>query len=138
MLREENSLGHRVKRMIKFEVKGDLSKTYKFLDRILKRDFYNRLEKYGERGVALLSEATPVHSGKTSELWDYEIERGLDSVTIYWKNTNVHDGYNVAVLIQYGHGTGFGGYVKGIDYINPALRPLFKEMADEIWKEVTE
>lgn len=123
--------------MIKLEAKGDLSKTYKFLDRILKRDFYRRLEEYGERGVSLLSSATPVRSGKTASSWEYEIDRGLDSVAIYWNNTNINDGHNVAVLIQYGHGTGWGGYVEGIDYINPTLKPLFDKMADEIWKEVT-
>lgn len=123
--------------MITLTAKGDLDKTYKFLDRILKRDFYSRLEVYGQEGVTALSQATPKRTGKTANSWVYEIDRGLNSVSISWKNTNVNQGYNVAVLIQYGHGTGYGKYVQGIDYINPAIRPVFNNIANNIWKEVT-
>ena len=93
---------------------------------------------YGERGVALLSSATPVRSGLTANSWSYEIENSGGSARIVWTNSNiVGEKYNLAVLIQYGHGTGTGGYVTGIDYINPTLRPLFEEMANSIWKELT-
>ena len=91
------------------------------------------LAAYGERGVALLSSATPIRSGLTANSWSYEIENSNGSARIVWTNSNiVGEKYNLAVLIQYGHGTG-----SGIDYINPALRPLFEEMANSIWKEVT-
>ena len=124
--------------MISMEAKGDLSKTYRLLDRILKRDFYSKLERYGKLGVELLSSATPIDTGKTANSWDYEIVRGLNSVSIRWLNTNIVDGrYNVAILLQYGHGTNNGGYVQGIDYINPTLKPVFEEMINDIWGEVT-
>ena len=96
------------------------------------------LASYGERGVALLSSATPTRSGLTANSWSYEIENSSGSARIVWTNSNiVGEKYNLAILIQYGHGTGTGGYVTGIDYINPTLRPLFEEMANSIWKEVT-
>lgn len=96
------------------------------------------LTAYGERGVALLSSATPTRSGLTANSWSYEIENSNGSARIVWTNSNiVGEKYNLAILIQYGHGTGTGGYVTGIDYINPTLRPLFEEMANSIWKEVT-
>lgn len=123
--------------MITLEAKGDLSKTYKFLDRILKRDFYSRLEVYGQKGVAALAAATPKRTGVTSASWYYEINRNINSVEIYWKNSNVNKGVNIAVIIQYGHGTRSGAYVQGIDYINPAIKPVFNEIAENIWKEVT-
>ena len=124
--------------MITLNAKGDLSNTYKFLDRILKRDFYNRLEVYGQQGVNALMAYTPKRTGLTAASWYYEINRNVNSVEIYWKNSNVNKGVNIAVILQYGHGTGWGSYVQGVDYINPAIRPIFDEMANNIWKEVTE
>lgn len=137
MLPEGKRLEQRANNMIEFTAKGDFDKTYKFLDRILKRDFYKRLEMYGQRGVNALAAATPKRTGRTAASWYYEINRNLNSVEIYWKNSNINNGVNIAVLIQYGHGTGWGKYVQGIDYINPAIKPIFNEMADNIWKEVT-
>lgn len=124
--------------MIQFTARGDLSKTYKFLDRILKRDFYSRLEMYGKKGVEALSASTPKRSGKTAASWYYKIDRGLNGVEVNWYNSNTNQNVNIAIIIQYGHGTGWGGYVQGIDYINPAIRPIFEEMVNSIWKEVTE
>lgn len=88
-------------------------------------------------GVKALSEATPVLSGKTASSWGYQISKGHGSFSIHWTNSNINDGVPIAVIIQYGHGTGWGGYVQGIDYINPALRPVFQDIADQVWKEVT-
>ena len=124
--------------MITLTAKGDLSKSYKFLDRILKRDFYSKLEMYGQQGVNALAAATPRRTGKTASSWYYEINRNINSVEIYWKNMNVNKGVNIAVILQYGHGTGWGSYVRGVDYINPAIRPVFDNIANGIWKEVTE
>ena len=87
-------------------------------------------------GVQALSIATPNDSGKTAQSWSYEIEDRNGSISIYWKNSNVNNNVNIAVILQYGHGTRNGGYVEGIDYINPAMQPLFQEMANEAWKEV--
>lgn len=119
-----------------FDLSGG-TKTEKFLDRLINKDAYRKLDKYGETGVRALSEATPRDSGETANAWAYEIIKEKDSYTIEWTNSNLAENVPVAVLIQYGHGTGTGGYVQGVDYINPALKPIFETIADEIWKEVT-
>jgi len=99
--------------------------------------FYDDLNTYGQRGVAALRAATPVESGATAAGWSYGVERSSSGVTIYWTNSNVNQGAKIALLIQYGHGTGTGGYVSGLDYINPALRPIFDQIAQDVWKKVT-
>lgn len=88
-------------------------------------------------GVDALSAATPVDTGKTAASWGYVITRTSDTATITWTNSNVNNGVPIALILQYGHGTGTGGYVKGRDYIKPAIRPVFDELANELWKEVT-
>ena len=123
--------------MFKITQKGDFSKTEKFLKKAKDADFYKNLEKYAEIGVNALREATPIDSGLTAESWSYEIEKSKDGAGITWTNNNVNKGENIAILIQYGHGTGTGGYVHGRDYINPAMRPVFDQIAEDIWKEVT-
>ena len=122
--------------MFKFTHKGDFHNIERFLNKIQNGDIYNSLEKYAQRGVDALSEATPVDSGRTADSWGYEVDRGRDYIKISWTNDNFNDGEQIAVLIQYGHGTGNGGYVQGQDYINPAMRQVFQEIADDVWKEV--
>ena len=122
---------------IVFKHKGNLKKTTKFLERTLKGDYLKNLDKFGREGVAALSLATPVDTGKTAESWDYRIEKTIDGIKIVWTNSNVNKGVNIAIILQYGHGTGNGGYVQGRDYINPAIRPIFDRIADDAWKEVT-
>lgn len=122
--------------LVTFRHRGDFSKTEKFLNKIMNRDYLNDLSVYGEIGVKALSEATPVDTGLTAQSWTYEIERTKDKTTISWLNTNVNDGVPIAVILQYGHGTGTGGYVQGRDYINPAMRPVFDRIAEEAWGEV--
>lgn len=97
----------------------------------------NILENYGVRGVDVLSNATPEDTGETANSWRYRVRVDKVGYTIEWYNINIVDGKPVAILIQYGHATGTGGYVIGRDYINPAMRPIFDEMAEELWKEVT-
>lgn len=124
--------------MITIRSKGSFSRSKRLLKKMSQTEIEKTLAAYGERGVVLLSSATPVRSGLTANSWSYEIENSGGSARIVWTNSNiVGEKYNLAVLIQYGHGTGTGGYVTGIDYINPTLRPLFEEMANSIWKEVT-
>lgn len=123
--------------MIRIRQSGDFDKTEKFLKRIRQADFTKGLEKYAKAGVSALASATPVDSGLTAASWDYEIHRSKGRVVIYWTNSNINDGVKIAVILQYGHGTNNGGYVQGIDYINPALRPIFDKIANEAWKEVT-
>lgn len=123
--------------MIKVTHKGNFSKTERFFNRVLKREYLNVLEKYGEMGVAALRSATPVDSGATADAWSFEIGRGKNATTIGFTNSNVNDGVNIAIILRYGHGTGTGGFVQGRDYISPAIQPVFDKIADELWKEVT-
>ena len=116
---------------------GSFKNTENWLKRAVNTDFTKTLQKYGEEGVNALAAATPKDSGKTAASWRYEITGGRGKASITWCNDNVNDGVNIAVILQYGHGTGTGGYVQGTDYINPALKPVFEEIADEAWKELT-
>lgn len=125
--------------IISFEVRKDSNKTENFLKKAL-QVFEKKFifEKYGKIGVEALRKETPKDSGLTADSWYYEIiEQDNGNVTIEWNNSNVNKYVNIAVIIQTGHGTGTGGYVKGIDYINPAMRPVFQEIADNLWREVT-
>lgn len=118
--------------------KGDFSKTTNWLKKRRRLKFLSNLNKYGDMGVTALSQATPVDTGKTASSWGYTIEQDSPgSIKIVWTNSNVNNGVNIAVIIQYGHGTGTGGYVQGIDYINPAMKPVFEKIAKAAWEEVT-
>ena len=123
--------------MISFSHKGDLSKTTRFLKKAQSMNISNILNKYGAEGVAALASATPVESGKTASLWDYEIEGSKTSSKITFTNSHINKGVPIAIILQYGHGTGTGGWVQGRDYINPAIQPIFDKIAAEAWKEVT-
>jgi hypothetical protein len=98
---------------------------------------YSGLQALAQRGVDALASATPVDSGLSAESWSYEIEIKGGHVFISWINTNLVDGTPVVVLLQYGHGTGNGGYVMGQDFINPAIQPIMEQIATELWKKVT-
>lgn len=123
--------------MIGFKQKGDFSKTEKFLKKALGKDYMTVLEKYARQGVHALSAATPVESGLTAASWGYEIIQEGSGLSIFWTNSNINKGVKIALILQYGHGTRNGGYVVGRDYINPAIRSVFDNMASEAWKEVT-
>lgn len=122
---------------VKFEVPGGFTKTERFLNRMKRREYLNVLDEFGRDGVQALRNATPVDSGATAEAWDYEIKRTRNYTEIVWTNSNINDGVPIAVILQYGHGTGTGGYVQGRDYINPAIRPIFDKIAEKAWKVVT-
>ena len=117
--------------------KGDFAKTFNFLNSSKNINIDSILDKYGKQGVSLLASSTPIDSGLTAQSWSYVIEKSKGKTSIIWKNTNVINGVNVAVILQYGHGTKNGGYVQGHDYINPVIQPIFDRMTEEIWKEVT-
>lgn len=123
--------------MITFRHRGSLSKTTKFLERAKHIVRFSNLDKFGREGVAALASATPVESGLTASSWYYEIENSNSGLKIVFKNSHVNKGVQIAVIIQYGHGTGTGGWVEGRDYINPAIQPIFDKMVDELWREVT-
>lgn len=123
--------------MIRIKTTGDFKSTESFLKKYTdKQNFLPILEKYGARGVELLQQNTPADSSKTAMSWSYEIEEGKNDYKIHFSNSNIVDGVNIAIILQYGHGTKNGGYVKGIDYINPAIKTAFEEMRDELVKEV--
>ena len=123
--------------MITFRQKGDFSKASRYLERLKEAAKLGVLDKYGREGVAALASATPTETGLTARSGTYEIERKGSSGSIVYKNSNINKGVPIAVILQYGHGTGTGGWVQGRDYINPAIQPVFDRIADEAWKEVT-
>ena len=123
--------------MIRIKHKGDFRNTERFFGTAVKATPRQILERYGRAGVIALASATPMESGETAAAWDFEIIENSNGFSIFWTNANINKGVNIAVILQYGHGTGTGGYVEGIDYINPALRPIFDQLADEAWREVT-
>lgn len=123
--------------IVTFKHRGDFKKTERFLNALKGKRYLNALEQYGQMGVDALAANTPVRSGLTASSWTYEIERTDTHTRISWLNTNTVQNVNIAVILQYGHGTGTGGYVAGIDYINPAMKPIFDTISEGVWKEVT-
>lgn len=123
--------------MITFRQKGDFAKLTRYLVKVEKPNILKKLERYGREGVAALASATPVDSGLTANSWYYEIEQGTGNASITFYNSNINKGIPIAIILQYGHGTGTGGWVQGRDYINPAIQPIFDRLAEDAWKEVT-
>lgn len=124
--------------MISIESKGSFKNTDAFLSRMKNSDIMKALAKYGQEGVWALSRATPQDTGETASEWDYEVvEEHKKIYSIIWTNNNVVSGVPVVILLQYGHGTGTGGYVQGRDFINPAILPIFDRIAADVWKVVT-
>ena len=123
--------------MISFRQKGDFSKLTNYFEKVKETARLSILDKYGREGVAALASATPVESGKTADSWYYEVKCQNGSATISFYNSNVNEGVPIAIILQYGHGTGTGGWVEGRDYINPAIQPIFDKIVNNAWKEVT-
>ncbi|QEQ93520.1 hypothetical protein SEA_GIRLPOWER_21 [Streptomyces phage GirlPower] len=123
--------------MISFVSTRSGKRTEDSLRRLARGDIYKSLESAAQTGVNALVSATPVESGLAQDSWGYNIERSGKSVTITWTNNDIENGFPVAIMLQYGHGTGTGGYVQGQDYINPAMKPIFDRIADQVWKAVT-
>ena len=123
--------------MITFESKGDFAKLSKWLEKMDRPVKLELLNKYGKLGVEALSAATPRDTGKTAESWDYTIDESNGRTELSFTNSNVNKNVNIAIILQYGHGTRNGGWVEGRDYINPAVQPIFDALAEEAWKEIT-
>jgi hypothetical protein len=123
--------------MFQLKTEGDFSDTTAWLEQLKAKNIFANLEKYGQMGVDALAKYTPKDSGKTAESWGYETSESRGAYSLKWFNTNVNDGEQIAILIQYGHGTGTGGYVYGEDYINPAMQPIFDMIIDEFRTEVS-
>ena len=122
--------------LVSFSVSGSTKRTEAFL-RKMAGNLYSSLDYAAQEGVSALISGTPVDSGLAADSWGYEIEQSGISVTIKWTNKDVENGFPVAIMLQYGHGTGTGGYVQGRDYINPAMKPVFDRIANQVWKAVT-
>lgn len=123
--------------MIKVTSKGNWNKTLSYLHRMASGEHLRALDKFGPIGVRALAQATPKESSLTANSWTYTVESSGTRYKMSWMNTNIHDGAPIAILLQMGHGVRGGGYVQGRDYINPAIRPIFDQMADEMWRVVT-
>lgn len=123
--------------MVTIKCPKKFAKTETFFQKLLEVSAHKSiLDKYGQRGVEALRSATPIDSGATAAAWGYYIETTANKTTLYWTNDNINDGVNIAIILQYGHGTNNGGYVQGIDYINPSVKSIFEEIANEAWEEV--
>lgn len=122
--------------MISFESTGDFKKTEDALHKMMQGDIYRALDTGAKAGVAALASMTPVDGGQSAAAWSYEIVRNGNSVSIYWTNHEIVDGTPLVILLQHGHGTGTGGYVQGRNFINPAIKPIFDRIADDVWKAV--
>ena len=121
---------------IVFTSRGSFDNTEKFLRKMQEQTIFSILDKYGQAGVQALREATPIGEGVTAGAWTYEVIKNSKECSIIWSNTHVEDGRPIAILLQLGHGTRTGGYVQGRDYINPALKPIFDKMANDVWEAV--
>lgn len=122
---------------VEFKHTGDFSKTQEFLLKLINKEYLIKLSEYGRQGVEALAAVTPKRTGLTAASWTYEILDDGKNTTIQWKNTNIQNGLNIAVILDYGHGTGRGTYVQGRHYISPAIQPVFDKIAEECWKEIT-
>ena len=122
---------------IRFESKGNFDKTEKLLKKSIGRNYISILHTYGQYGVQALSAASPVNTGRLASSWRYEIEQKDSSVSLVFHNDDVEGGCNIAILVQYGHGTKNGYYIQGQDFINPAIKPILDDLAEKCWKEVT-
>lgn len=123
--------------MISATSSGSFKRTEDALKKLLRGDQFQGLDQLAREGVAALASATPIDSGLAAQSWDYKITRTRSTVTIVWTNSDVENGFPVAIMLQYGYGTGTGGFVPGRDYINPAIRPTMDRIANKVWKVVT-
>lgn len=123
--------------MISLRQKGDFAKLTSYLEKMKSAVRLSALDKYGRAGVAALASATPIDTGLTANSWYYKIENTNGSVKLSFHNSNIQNGVPIAIILQYGHGTRNGGWVEGRDYINPAIQPIFDQMARDLWREVT-
>lgn len=123
--------------MISFRTSGSYKETKKYLQKLSRGDFYRGLDKYAQEGVNALTAATPIYTGLVAGSWGYKIEMNRASCTITWMNSDIESGFPVSIMLQYGFATGTGGYVQGQDYINPAMRPIFDKIENQVRKAVT-
>ena len=124
--------------MIEFNQKGDFAKLTRYLEKVDKAAKMPDLDLFAKEAIDALYEATPKRTGLTAASWHYKIENSNGLIKVVFTNSNIQNGVCVALVLQYGHGTGWGGWVEGRDYINPALQPVVDRLINKLWKEVTE
>lgn len=122
---------------VKFRHHGNFQTTERFLNAVRRKDYRRTINEFANRGKLQLASATPIDSSLTANSWDYEVKIYQGGFKIIWTNSNLVDGIPVAILIQYGHGTRNGSFIQGRDYINPTMQPIFDQIAESLWKEVT-
>lgn len=115
---------------------GSWDNTQRWLTKLSRGDFYAKLDDVGRLGAERLAAATPVDTGETARSWAYSFKKTRSGASVVWYNTHTNDGFNIAIMIQYGHGTGTGGWVPGYDFINPAISPVQKKAIDDVFREV--
>lgn len=123
--------------MISAESHGSFKNTEALLQKLSRFDVRPILEASAKAGVSALQANTPEDSGLSADSWGYKVYIDRGHAKIIWTNKDVENGFPVAIMLQYGYGTGTGGYVQGRDYINPAMQPVFDRIADQVWKAVT-
>lgn len=116
---------------------GSFEKTLASLTAMQKIDIPSILNACGQEGVNALARATPIETGLAEHSWSFKVKSSGGRYEIAWVNTDIENGFRVVIMLQYGYGTGTGGYVQGRDFINPAMRPIFDKIADKVWKAVT-
>jgi len=122
--------------LFRLRSRGSFDNTEAFLKAMEDFTIDRQLDRYAQEGMFALAATTPRDSGITAQSWGYQVRRQGTNVTITWTNDSKNGGFPIAIMLQYGHGTGTGGYVSGRDYINPTMRPVFDAIADGVWKEV--
>lgn len=120
-----------------FSTGGSTKKTQAFLEAMIRQNIFESLSAFGQQGVDALASVTPIETGLTASSWGYEIIDNEGGIRINWTNDHIEDGVNIAVILQYGHGTGTGGYIAGIDYINPSMQPVFDQVIMDLWRRVS-
>lgn len=123
--------------MLGVTTSGSFKNTDAFFKRMQSSDIQKTVKKYGVKGMDALSNATPEDTGETAKSWKYEVTKKPGEITIGWHNTHEEKGLPIAILVQYGHATRDGGYIPGRDFVNPAMRPVFDQISDEVWRQVT-
>lgn len=121
---------------LEFSYKGNWGKSATFLNTAKRLKALAICNNVGKEGLAALEKATPKRTGKTAANWYYDVEETKDGYKVTWCNANVKEGSNIALLLQRGHATRSGAYVEGVDYINPALRPVFENIGIKALKNM--
>lgn len=122
---------------IELKVRGSFQNVQNWLNRLGADEHYMAIDKLAQRGVDALASATPKDTGVTAASWTYRIKMDRGAVSITFLNYNkTKTGIPIVILLDYGHSTGNGGYVKGKRFIDPTIQPIMDEIAESVWAEI--